>query len=98
MSVKQPRMNQNTVAQVKLSKITAEQAKKSLTKIVRDTMGMTPSSLITLFELDLSGIMIGDMLELRDRNVIIPDDLKIFRFHNSVHFKQHKIIVRNINF
>ena len=92
MSVKQPRMNQNTVAQVKLSKITAEQAKKSLTKIVRDTMGMTPSSLITLFELDLSGIMIGDMLELRDRNVIIPDDLKIFRFHNSVHFKQHKII------
>lgn len=92
-SVKQPRTGSSRGGvQAKPDRIQIEKAKKSLTKIVRDSMDMSPSSLITLFELDLSGIMLGDMLELKDRNVIIPQGLRVFRFHNSVHFKRHKII------
>lgn len=91
-SVKDPRLNSLNSAQPKDAKIQIEKSKKSLTKIVRDSMGMSPSSLINMFELDLSGIMLGSLLELKDRNVIIPKELTVFRFHNSIHFRRQKIV------
>ena len=58
------------------------QAKKSIKKITGDSASLNPTSLVTLFEIDVSEIAINESLlkNLKFGNTID----KVFRFHNNV--------------
>lgn len=58
------------------------QAKKSIKKITGDSASLNPTSLVTLFEIDISEIAINESLlkNLKFGNTID----KVFRFHNNV--------------
>ena len=66
-------------------------AQKSTVKITTELMSANPSALITLWELDLSDLLMSNVLELRDRNVIVADEFKVFRFHNNINLTTSKI-------
>ncbi len=64
------------------------QARISIPKIINESNKLQPSTLVQLFEIDISEILMGDKLEktLRDNqsfNVNLPSN-NIFRFHNNV--------------
>ena len=72
------------------------QAKTSSRNLINEASKLEPSSLIQLFEIDISEILIGDKLEktLKDNeffNVNIPSN-NIFRFHNNVVLTNNNII------
>ena len=66
-------------------------AQESTVKITTELMSANPSTLITLWELDLSDILTSNILELRDRNVVVPIENRVFRFHNNIHITKSKI-------
>lgn len=57
------------------------QAQISIAKINREIASLTPSTLITMFEIDISDILF-ETGKLNQAG--IEDDISIFRFHNSV--------------
>lgn len=58
------------------------QARKSLKKIAGDSASLNPTSLITLFEIDISEIAINESLL---KNLQFGNSIdKIFRFHNNI--------------
>ena len=64
------------------------QARISVPKVINESNKLQPSTLVQLFEIDISEILMGDKLEktLRDNqsfNVNLPSN-NIFRFHNNV--------------
>ena len=72
------------------------QAETSSRNLINEASKLEPSSLIQLFEIDISEILIGDKLEktLKDNeffNVNIPSN-NIFRFHNNVVLTNNNII------
>ena len=74
------------------------QAETSSRNLINEASKLEPSSLIQLFEIDISEILIGDKLEktLKDNeffNVNIPSN-NIFRFHNNVVLTNNNIILR----
>ena len=59
-------------------------AQKSTVKITTELMSASPSAVVTLWEIDLSDLLTSNILELRDRNVIVPEEF--INFHLFLSF------------
>lgn len=71
--------------------ITTAQAQSSIKKLNAELISLNPSTLITLFEIDVSDLAF-------DRNVYIEDQNKIFRFHNNISLTSKSIFFKGIEY
>src|SRR5690606_24866164 len=65
-----------------------EQAEISIKNLREEASSLSPSSLITLFEIDISDIA-------EERGIILSEDDKYFRFHNNVKLVNTEIKFQN---
>ncbi len=80
-----------------MSVMNKNQARESTRKVTTEIMSANPSTLVTLWELDIRDLLtfgsgLRGVLELRDRNVVIGSDNYVFRFHNNIFLTKNHIL------